>query len=142
MKNTKTSTCRLRKAQCPDCGYVIRVTRSWMLQGLPVCPCGGRLEPVETSDKAYCGLVTSTDMSAREWNAVCRENGWLSQMVGQHGTMIRMERAGSLTAKRKGLPTPLCAFPGCGLMVAGDADYCAHGHAQHDHVEPLEVIPF
>lgn len=37
----KKDTCRLLKAECPGCGYVIRVTRKWMEKaGLPTCPCG------------------------------------------------------------------------------------------------------
>jgi len=35
---------RLLKASCPDCGYVIRVTRIWAEKGLPVCPCGQGFE--------------------------------------------------------------------------------------------------
>lgn len=32
--------CRLLKASCPECGYVIRVTRKWLDVGLPTCFCG------------------------------------------------------------------------------------------------------
>lgn len=34
------ATTRLRKAECDECGYVIRVTREWIARGLPLCPCG------------------------------------------------------------------------------------------------------
>lgn len=37
--------CRLLKAECPKCGYIIRVTRKWAEEsGLPICPCGGYFE--------------------------------------------------------------------------------------------------
>lgn len=38
--NRKKDTCRLLKAECPDCGYTVRITRKWIEIGLPVCPCG------------------------------------------------------------------------------------------------------
>lgn len=31
---------RLLKVDCPDCGYVVRITRRWIDVGLPTCPCG------------------------------------------------------------------------------------------------------
>lgn len=37
----KKDTCRLLKAECPECGYVIRVTKKWIEEaGYPTCPCG------------------------------------------------------------------------------------------------------
>lgn len=37
--------CRLLKAECPKCGYVIRVTKKWVEEsGLPTCPCKGKFE--------------------------------------------------------------------------------------------------
>ncbi len=42
IKDKKQST-RLVKAECPECGYVIRTTRKWIDEaGLPTCPCGTR----------------------------------------------------------------------------------------------------
>lgn len=35
---------RLLKAECPDCGYTIRVTRKWADVGMPKCPCGSHME--------------------------------------------------------------------------------------------------
>lgn len=29
---------RLLKASCPECGYIIRLTKKWAEQGLPACP--------------------------------------------------------------------------------------------------------
>lgn len=40
----KPQTTRLIKAQCFACGYTIRLTQRWISVGLPVCPCGTRLE--------------------------------------------------------------------------------------------------
>ena len=35
----KKANCRLLKAQCPKCGYVVRVTRKWLDEaGAPICP--------------------------------------------------------------------------------------------------------
>ena len=40
--------CRLVKAECPDCGYVIRTTRKWIDEsGLPTCPCGSEFQEPE-----------------------------------------------------------------------------------------------
>jgi hypothetical protein len=36
----KVQGTRLLKVQCPDCGYTIRVTRKWLDEGVPTCPCG------------------------------------------------------------------------------------------------------
>lgn len=33
---------RLIKIECPECGYVARVTRRWLLQGRPICCCDGK----------------------------------------------------------------------------------------------------
>lgn len=35
---------RLLKAECPGCGYTIRVTMKWAAEGMPICPCGSELE--------------------------------------------------------------------------------------------------
>lgn len=40
----KKDSTRLIKIECPACGYVARVTRKWLEVGLPVCPCGERME--------------------------------------------------------------------------------------------------
>lgn len=36
----KKQTTRMLKAEC-ECGYVIRLTKTWAEQGLPTCMCGG-----------------------------------------------------------------------------------------------------
>ena len=36
------------KAECPECGYIIRVTQKWIDDaGLPTCPCGEKFEVEE-----------------------------------------------------------------------------------------------
>lgn len=39
----KVQGTRLLKVVCPDCGYVIRVTRKWLDMGTPDCPCGASM---------------------------------------------------------------------------------------------------
>jgi hypothetical protein len=36
----KKQTTRMLKAQCPECGYTVRLTAIWVAVGLPSCPCG------------------------------------------------------------------------------------------------------
>jgi hypothetical protein len=37
----KKQTTRMIKAECPNCGYVIRTSKKWADVGLPDCCCGG-----------------------------------------------------------------------------------------------------
>nr|MDQ6900338.1 SprT-like domain-containing protein [Candidatus Dormibacteraeota bacterium] len=37
----KKQSTRLLKAECPDCGYTIRLTKKWADLGLPTCPTDG-----------------------------------------------------------------------------------------------------
>jgi hypothetical protein len=40
LRPVKKQTTRLIKAECPDCGYNVRVTRKWLSEvGAPLCPC-------------------------------------------------------------------------------------------------------
>lgn len=132
---------RLRKVTCESCGYTVRMARSWMAVGLPTCPCGTEMRPTEGADLAYLGLIGQDDVPAPMWTAICRENGWEDLIVRKGAAakswterrkLIRTERAGH------------CAYPGCGRWVADGADRCGAGHAQHDHVDGLELaaIPF
>jgi len=36
----KGSGSRLKKLECPRCGYTARTTKKWIEVGLPTCPCG------------------------------------------------------------------------------------------------------
>jgi ssDNA-binding Zn-finger/Zn-ribbon topoisomerase 1 len=42
-KTSKAGT-RLLKAECPECGYTVRVTQKWIDVGMPTCPCGQKME--------------------------------------------------------------------------------------------------
>lgn len=64
-----SSTCRLRKAECRGCGYVVRLSRECIARGLPVCPCGERMEcrcledrMVSGDDGAYYGMLDTAAM--------------------------------------------------------------------------------
>ena len=48
MPHKKDGT-RLLKVVCPnpDCGYLMRTTERWIKVGLPICPCGTRMEMAE-----------------------------------------------------------------------------------------------
>jgi hypothetical protein len=139
-KRPKRPTCRLRKAACADCGYTIRVTRSWLERGLPVCPCGGQIVPTEAADLAWVGLISQEDVPAPMWTAICRENGW-EDMIVRRGAAAK-----SWSARRARLrhdPAGHCAYPGCGRWVADGAERCSAGHPQHEHAadEPA-AMPF
>src|SRR3954447_12472537 len=54
-----SSTCRMRKAECRGCGYVIRVTATWMAKGLPSCPCGETMEARCLEDRMVAGDVSA-----------------------------------------------------------------------------------
>ncbi len=45
-KKQKTN---LLKVYCDDCGYTMRITRSWIAEAVPACPCG--CVPIMTVDK-------------------------------------------------------------------------------------------
>lgn len=35
----KTQSTRMRKVECPACGYIVRTTAKWLAVGVPTCPC-------------------------------------------------------------------------------------------------------
>jgi len=130
---------RLRKVACPDCGYTVRMARSWMELGLPVCPCGAEMRPTEPADLAWCGLIGQQDCPGSLWTAICRENGW-EDMIVRRGNATK-----TWTARRAKMRTARaghCVYPGCGRWVAEGAERCSAGHAQHDHATPVERAPF
>jgi len=43
-------TTRMIKVVCPEEGYTVRTTRKWIDVGLPLCPCGNRMEVEERDD--------------------------------------------------------------------------------------------
>lgn len=47
----KKQSTRLLKAECPKCGYIVRVTQKWIDEaGLPTCPCGKRFKLAEVEE--------------------------------------------------------------------------------------------
>jgi hypothetical protein len=41
---TKKQSTRMLKAECGQCGYIIRMSAKWADSGLPTCPCGEEFE--------------------------------------------------------------------------------------------------
>lgn len=138
------SSCRQRKVVCDDCGYTLRVTRSWMQQGLPTCACGGRMLPESPADLAWLGIIGIDDMSARDWTIVCRENGWTDSIVRKGNAAKQYENSyrasGGLAGRRAGAAH--CAFAGCGRWIAEGAERCTDGHAQRSEVPAVAAMPF
>ena len=128
-----SSTCRLRKVSCPDCGYVVRMTRSWMAQGFPQCPCGGMMQPDSPADLAFLGMIGPDDMGLAAWNAICRENGWA---ITRNAGTAKQHGSGMALAERVA-PCEQCEYPGCGRWVKHGETHCK------DHSETLaEATPF
>lgn len=50
-----TRTTRLRKAECPRCGCIIRLTRKWIRRGLPICACGASFVCADTDATGGAG---------------------------------------------------------------------------------------
>lgn len=46
----KKQTTRLVKCECEECGYNVRVTRKWLEQGAPLCPCNKKSMVFEIPD--------------------------------------------------------------------------------------------
>lgn len=140
----RSSTCRLRKVSCPDCGYTVRMARSWMSQGLPVCPCGQAMRPDSPADLAYCGLIGQEDVSRSDWTIICRENGWEDAIIRKGAAAQAYERklaeTGGILGRRAGAAH--CAYAGCGRWVADGADRCTAGHAQHADAREMAAVPF
>lgn len=40
----KPQSTRMKKLECPKCGYTVRVAQKWITVGLPTCPCGSGIE--------------------------------------------------------------------------------------------------
>lgn len=69
-------TTRLRKASCPSCGYIVRLSRDCISRGLPVCPCGRDLEPDCLHDACAApgelGAAAYSTLMARETTSAVR----------------------------------------------------------------------
>ena len=144
-RTTAKRPARLRKVSCPECGYTVRMARSWMEVGLPTCPCGTEMRPESGADLAYLGLIGQDDVPAPIWTAICRENGWEDCIVRKGAAYQAWMRSGKgRLGSRRTERASHCVYPGCGRWVADGAEQCGAGHPQHNHVaEPeLAAIPF
>lgn len=76
----KQST-RLRRVECPSCGYLARVTRYWLEIGTPGCPCGEQMReaPQSLRELAEVAEVELTRGERDYWsglrNAILAEGG-------------------------------------------------------------------
>jgi hypothetical protein len=43
LSGIKKEGTRLLKAECPECGYIVRLTRKWADVGMPTCACGAAM---------------------------------------------------------------------------------------------------
>lgn len=80
-------TTRLRKCACPGCGYVARISRSWLQHGLPGCPCGKRLLPTDLDDileAEASGHVTADELTTHA-EYQCYHRNVCSVLHGQAG---------------------------------------------------------
>ena len=104
---------RNRKAECVDCGYVIRLTREWIGAGLPSCACGGMFELPCLFDRSYLPGVTG----AEAWQEV-------------EGKRVKhellSERAKKASARRR-----RCKTDGCSKWLGRGELYCTT-HSHHD----------
>jgi hypothetical protein len=134
----------MRKVSCPECGYTVRMARSWMQVGLPRCPCGHSMRPESPADLAFCGMIGQEDCRPAEWTAICRENGRTDAIVRRGAAAKAFARreleCGGLQGRRVGAAH--CAFAGCGRWIADGADRCSAGHPQHDHAAQAAAMPF
>jgi hypothetical protein len=136
------ATTRMRKVTCPDCGFTVRMARSWMAVGLPSCPCGHAMRPEAPADLALCGLIGQDDVSAVLWTAICRENGWEDCIVRKGAAYQAWTRSGKDRLDPRRVGAAHCAYPGCPRWIADGAERCAAGHAQHTHLPVAEAMPF
>jgi hypothetical protein len=133
----------MRKVACPDCGYTVRMARSWMERGLPVCPCGQAMEPDSPADRAFLGMIDQDDVPAPMWTAICRDNGWDDCIVRKGAAYQAWTRSGKdRLAGRRTAHADHCAYPGCHRWVASGAERCAAGHPQHDDMPAVAATPF
>jgi hypothetical protein len=107
---TTKQRARLMKGECPDCGYVIRVTRTWIEVGMPTCPCGSVMESVEyepsgeplalegsvltyrTKDSRFTLRTTKTGRVAGQWIVTDHEAVATTRQVGEHELTEYAER--------------------------------------------------
>ena len=90
--------------------------------------------PTAAADLAWIGLIGQDDVPARDWTAICRENGW-EDLVVRKGAAAK-----SWSSRRDQLRTAhadFCAHPGCGRWVKHGETLCA----EHARAE-VAAMPF
>lgn len=92
------TTTRLRKASCPSCGYIVRLSRDCISRGLPACPCGaGDLTPECLHDACAApgdvGAAAYSTLMARETDSAIRADN-------SRRRALRPMRCGSCAAFR------------------------------------------
>jgi hypothetical protein len=107
------ATARNRKAACPECGYVIRLTREWIERGLPVCVCGETFELPCLLDCASLPGDAGRDAYGR---LELRRIVFLQRSENSTKAMRRRRR---------------CKLASCGCLVGKGERYCPK-HAAHD----------
>lgn len=50
LSGIKKQGTRLLKCECSSCGYTVRVTKTWIEKGTPICPCNQESMTVEVSE--------------------------------------------------------------------------------------------
>lgn len=56
----KKQTTRMLKVICPECGYTVRTTASWLRVGNPTCVCGTEMQPTEPVPEGDPAVVVGT----------------------------------------------------------------------------------
>jgi hypothetical protein len=130
----------MRKVNCPDCGYTVRMARSWMEVGMPCCPCGTAMALEAIADRAWCVLITADDVPGPLWTQICRENRWTGAINRKGAAAKAFQRseleAGGVAARIQ-QAKPQCSYPGCAKWTAHGAEFCPH----HDHAASV-AAPF
>lgn len=98
-------TTRLLRCECPQCGFLARITRRWIDYGLPECACGGQWQVAAVDLAAYRELsreITAAD-ACDSWQAlraaIMREAGGIRTNADYPAASIPRE-----LIRRNGLP--------------------------------------
>lgn len=129
------ATTRLRKVECTGCGYVVRMSRSWMAVGLPTCPnpaCdGGQMSCADPGDAVELGYLSLDDLPRTVRTAICRANGWEDDIIRTSGRSMHLAHRPDLASGPVRGLQPQCAEPGCGCYVKTGHTHCGrHGEAE------------
>lgn len=121
------ATTRLRKAECPACGYIVRVSRKWLAMGLPTCACGATME--------------SADYWA-ELEAELREEHELAEWQAKDARAAQRNRGALPAATRGDGYRDAVQCQGCRRFVAHKMAVCGScGHVQDHSTGPGHHAP-